>query len=76
MIVSPCRDMLHSAKSTNFCKYVTIIVKMSLQPDGMASRVGFGPLAVVWRLLLYSIGVMNGSYIVICYYVLYILSGS
>jgi len=46
---------------------------MSLQPDEMVSRVGFGPRAVVWKLLLCSIGMMNGS----CnYYVLYILTGS
>jgi len=23
VIVSPCRDVLHSAKLTNFCKYIT-----------------------------------------------------
>ena len=44
-----------------------IIVKMPLQPDKMASRVGLGPRAVVWRLLLYSIGVTNGSYILLCF---------
>ena len=33
----------------------------------MASRVGFGPWSVVWRFLLYSIGVMNGSYILFCF---------
>ena len=32
--------------------YFYIIVKMSLQPDEMTSRVGFGPEAVVWKLLL------------------------
>jgi len=47
--------------STRTVYYFYIIVKMSLQPDEMASRVGFGPWAVVWRLLLYSIGVMKGS---------------
>jgi len=47
--------------------YFYIIVKMSLQPDEMASRVGFGPWVVVSRLLLYSIGVMNGSYILLCF---------
>jgi len=47
--------------------YFYIIVKMSLQQDEMASRVGFGPRSVVWRFLLYSIGVMNGSYILFCF---------
>jgi len=46
---------------------------MPLQPDKMASRVGLGPRAVVWRLLfIASVWRME----VIYYYVLYILTGS
>jgi len=40
---------------------------MSLQPDEMASPIGFGAQAVVGKLLLYSISVMNGSYISLCF---------
>jgi len=49
-----------------FIYYFYIIDQLSLQPNEMASRIGFGPWAIAWRLLLYSISVMNDSYILLC----------
>jgi len=34
---------------------------MSLQPDEMASRAGFGPWVVVWRSLTYKLEYKHGN---------------
>ena len=75
VIVSPCRDMLHSAKSTNFCKYITFTLLSKclccrmkwLHGSDLAHGLWFGDsyfIASVWWME------------VIYYYVLYILTGS
>jgi len=48
------RGMYHSTKTKHFSQiyYISLLTKCVLRPGEMASQVGFGPGAVVWRTLI------------------------